>query len=270
MDSSPESVNEEESLKKAYQKYEARQLEKEQHDFIPSNDSTGYKKLSFDSDLYGTHFNESTSIESQLYWNDGLHGVEGYINNFEVSVDSKALSLSHNESRFDVIQELVFPHEGGVSNHPNDRGGLTNKGITKETFNSYAEIDLGIMPAKQNLTNEQASIIYKKRFWSPLKADEINSFSLSYALYDFHINAPGQAVKILQKSINSLGGNLIVDNKMGVKTITAINNISPQKLFNEYKKNRITYYIQRVANNPEQGVFLKGWLNHVNNIKFES
>ncbi|MCS6267364.1 MAG: hypothetical protein H2174_07330 [Vampirovibrio sp.] len=37
------------------------------------------------------------------------------------------------EKSFEKILEL----EGGVSDHPNDRGGLTHFGITQETYGIY-------------------------------------------------------------------------------------------------------------------------------------
>lgn len=174
-------------------------------------------------------------------------------------------------SNFDKIQNRVFDHEGGFCNHPNDFGGYTNKGITLDTFKQYAQVDFGLDPTIDNLkklTNEQAAVIYKKYFWDPIKADEINSLSIAYALYDFHVNAPGNAVKLIQISINSLGGKLVVDNKMGPKTITAINKMEPHKLFDVYQRKKTEYYITRAHTIPGQKVFLNGWLKR-NQIKFE-
>ena len=82
------------------------------------------------------------------------------------------------------------------------------------------------------------------------------------------MNAPSQAVQLMQKTVNSLGGKLIVDNKMGINTINAINKLDSHQLFDAYQKNRIDYYTQRVNTLPSQKVFLNGWLNRVNSIKF--
>ena len=83
------------------------------------------------------------------------------------------------------------------------------------------------------------------------------------------MNAPSQAVKILQKTVNSLGGNLIVDNKIGSASIKAINMIPSRKLFDEYQKKRVEYYVDRAKNISSQKQFLGGWLSRVGNIKFE-
>lgn len=228
-------------------------------------------------DLYGLEFN-SELLHSGKFDFDGnvpwryKHGVKQFINDPIGSIDAMRLSQDSNTSNFDLLQNLIFDHEGGIVEHPNDLGGFTNKGITIGTFKSYAQIDLGVAPTLMNLkkiTNEQATIIYKKRFWEPLRADEINSMSLAYALYDFHVNAPGNAIKIMQQSINHLGGKLIVDNKMGLKTLKEINKVKAHELFKLYQENRINYYINRVEKIPDQKVFLNGWLERVDKIKFE-
>ena len=201
-----------------------------------------------------------------------LYGSKSFIFDPNVSVDAMGLGLVNSVSNFYLLQNHIFEHEGSMSHHPNDAGGYTNKGITFATFEQYAQIDVGVKPTLDNLkklTNEQASVIYKKRFWDPIKADDINSLSLAYSLYDFHVNAPGQAVKLMQKSVNFLGGELVIDNKMGSKTIKAINGVDAHKLFDVYQQKKIDYYTQRVIMIPTQRVFLNGWLNRINNIKFE-
>jgi lysozyme family protein len=191
------------------------------------------------------------------------------------SLSVKQASLLKNNkvesSLFDFCQSHILEHEGGISNNENDIGGYTNKGITLKTFEIYAESDLGIKPTILNLeklTNEQAGLIYKKHFWDPIQADKIHSKSIAYALYDFHVNAPSQGVKIMQESVNMFGGNLIVDNKIGIKTIKEINRINPKDLFDVYQSNRIQYYKNRVESDDGQKIFLKGWIGRVNSIKF--
>ena len=198
-------------------------------------------------------------------------GVRGDTLTQEISALKESPAPS-SETNFDLLQIKIFGHEGGISNHPNDYGGYTNKGITFGTFKEFSKKDLGIEPTLhnlKNLTKEQAAIIYKKRFWEVIQADKIDSFSVAYTLFDFHVNAPGHAVEVMQQSINALGGKLLVDNKMGPKTIKAINGLDAHQLFDTYQKKRINYYINRVNKHPDQKVFLPGWLNRVDDIKFE-
>ena len=226
------------------------------------------------------YLNETSENEAVVFNGAGSLGVLGDVAYGEgqgggLGVGQGALVFSSQneikQGNFNLIQNLIFNHEGNISNNLNDFGGYTNKGITLSTFELHAQKDLGITPSLNNLkklTNEQAEIIYKKHFWDPLKADNINSKSVAYTLYDFHVNAPSQAVQLMQKTVNSLGGKLIVDNKMGINTINAINKLDSHQLFDAYQKNRIDYYTQRVNTLPSQKVFLNGWLNRVNSIKF--
>ena len=50
------------------------------------------------------------------------------------------------DKNFEKIVQLVFGSEGGFSNHPNDRGGRTNYGVTQATY--YARL-----PQRQRLYN---------------------------------------------------------------------------------------------------------------------
>ncbi|WP_155823878.1 glycoside hydrolase family 108 protein [Legionella shakespearei] len=210
----------------------------------------------------------SETFAKNHYWNEKSHGVEQFLDDSIMNLNE----FEYKSSNFELLQNNIFKHEGKFVDNKNDLGGPTNKGITLNTFKRYAQSDLGIKPTLENLKNiteEQATIIYKKRFWDPLKADDIKSLSIAYTLYDFHVNAPAHAVKKMQESVNDLGGDLIVDNIMGSKTIKSINSIEPQKLFELYQQKRIQHYINRVHEKPSQKEFLNGWIERVKNIKFE-
>ena len=89
------------------------------------------------------------------------------------------------------------------------------------------------------------------------------------ALYDFHVNAPSNAVKIMQITLNSMGEKLTVDNHIGEKTIKAINNVNPRDLHRLYQKNRAQYHIEDARKNPKQRSFIRGWLNRIKDMKYE-
>ncbi|MGQ3891435.1 glycosyl hydrolase 108 family protein [Legionella sp. CNM-4043-24] len=196
----------------------------------------------------------------------------GALTEIKIPFRIKSSSVNLDRDRFSLIQKQIFGEEGGVSNHPNDLGGFTNRGITFDTFKKFAESDLGVKPTLSNLRNltiEQATIIYKNRYWDPLCGDEIESLSVTHVFYDFHVNS-GQAVRLMQEAVNQLGGSLIVDNKMGPKTISEINKIDPRRLHELYKEKRINFYMDLVKIKPSQKVFEEGWIKRVNKIKYRS
>src|SRR5690606_23597383 len=93
----------------------------------------------------------------------------------------------------------------------------------------------------------------------------------------------GNAVKVLKRTLNSLGYSLTVNGTMDTATINAINEYSDiLNLYNTYKANRLVYYQDLVdksvskyqENNPEATQaqinsktlkkYLNGWTNRVN------
>ena len=58
------------------------------------------------------------------------------------------------------------------------------------------------------------------------------------------------------------------DGVVGPLTIAAVNKQSPADLFARIKAARITFLNDIVKNNPSQKIFLKGWINRLNDLKF--
>lgn len=180
----------------------------------------------------------------------------------------------------------VINTEGGFVNDPIDSGGATNKGISWKVWTSNASSVLGVQPTLENLaalTNEQAKKIYKSLYWDSVRCGEINDGDLRYLLFDFNVNSGGNAVKILKRTLNSLGHNLTVNAIMDDETINAINNFGDiVTLYNTYKQERIeflqeivnksvTKYLEKKPNATQQQInsktqkrFLEGWMNRAN------
>lgn len=60
-----------------------------------------------------------------------------------------------------------------------------------------------------------------------------------------------------------------VDGKVGAKTIEAINSANSKALFDKIKAKRLQFVDNIVKRDPTQKVFLKGWQNRINAIKYE-
>lgn len=168
---------------------------------------------------------------------------------------------------FDAFLPTLLKHEGGLVDHPNDPGGLTNKGITLKTFEAYAQKALGIQGTADNLkklTNEQAGKIYKMYYWDPIKGDRYECQELANIIFDFYVNAGGNATKLLQKVLNDMGAKLTVDGAIGEGTFKAMASFNVVDVYQNYKEARKKYYEEISTKNPKLQVFLKGWLNRVN------
>lgn len=154
----------------------------------------------------------------------------------------------------------VLHWEGGISNHPMDKGGLTAYGITQKTYSYYYEGSV------RDITMDQVEAIYRTGYWNKIKGDEINSQSVAELLFDMAVNS---GVRTASVTIQRLVG-ADADGIIGRKTLQAINSRNPQELFNAFKKKRIEFYEDIVKRSPSQKVFIKGWLNRVNSYKFNN
>ncbi len=88
---------------------------------------------------------------------------------------------------------FVFESEGGLSEDPNDKGGLTKYGISQR---SYPKLDI------RNLTRQQAELIYKVDYWHASAADS-QPWPLCLIVLDTAVlHGVGRAVEWLRKTNN--------------------------------------------------------------------
>ncbi|TWP31153.1 hypothetical protein ETU08_03460 [Apibacter muscae] len=165
----------------------------------------------------------------------------------------------------------MLEHEGGYVDHPNDSGGPTNKGITIGTWEAYAKIDLGIDPTLENLkkiTNEQATKIYRKRYWEPKGFCKINNDKIGLMVYDWTITSGGAGKEIQKLLVNEFSQSITIDGVIGTNTIKAMNNVQDQnKLLNRIAEIRKQYYTNLAYDKngkpTKNYIFLNGWLTRV-------
>jgi len=188
--------------------------------------------------------------------------------------------------RFDDVFRVVLGFEGGYVNDSDDRGGETNYGITASTLNSAK--NKGWVPFNitiKDIKLEYAKTIYKKGYWDAIQANSL-PHPLDLILFDSAVNhGPNAAVKLLQKSLNTLlpYTELKVDGIIGPLTLRAVNDYAGlQDAPGSHNKsnirylcidvliNRIELYLSIVLNNKSQEKFLKGWLNRVFKLKSQA
>ncbi|KPC52581.1 glycoside hydrolase family 108 protein [Amantichitinum ursilacus] len=174
-------------------------------------------------------------------------------------------------AQLDLFFKHLLEFEGGFVNNPADPGGATNKGITLATFQIHAQPLLGIPPNLANLkalTDEQAFKIYKAAYWDVLHGDEIPDQPLAEILFDFYVNAGGNAVRLLQKLLNEkpTGAMLNADGLFGAATLKALLAAEPVDLYRRYKAGRRAYYQDLAARRPALAQFLKGWLRRTDSF----
>ena len=94
--------------------------------------------------------------------------------------------------------------------------------------------------------------------------DKIECTRVAQIFVDWAVNSGVKtAIKAVQKIVGTTP-----DGIMGPITLKAINTYGPHTLFDKIKEARIKFYEDIVEENPSQKVFLKGWLNRIDEFKW--
>lgn len=156
----------------------------------------------------------------------------------------------------------MLQSEGGYVNHPADRGGATNRGVTQLTYDTYRRIHgLPIQDVRQ-LTEEEVQAIYSKGYWQTTSCDHL-PWPVNLVVFDCAVNSgPLRAAKMLQQELG-----VVADGAIGPKTLAAVAAVDPIQLATRYLDRRDEFYGAIVKGNPSQSVFLKGWLNRTSRLR---
>ena len=152
--------------------------------------------------------------------------------------------------------EDVIEREGGFVNHPYDRGGPTNMGITLRTLAAWRGKVTTAWDVK-NLTKEEAMEIYKSVYWeAPGFVKLYRDFCVASVLFDAAVHhGPTQAIKFLQQAVGTK-----TDGLLGPKTIAATDQLDDKSLIGRFSASRIQLIGQLITRDPRQAVFAEGWL----------
>lgn len=140
-----------------------------------------------------------------------------------------------------AIASGIIDREGGLSDHPSDKGGLTKFGISQRAYP-----DLNI-PA---LTRAQAQALYIKDYIRAYKLHELSNVQNAEILADAFVN--GFPLKRLQRLLR-----VTPDGTIGPQTLRAMDTVSAKQLLDW----RLDWYVQ-IAGHP----FLAGWVNRLRKL----
>lgn len=171
----------------------------------------------------------------------------------------------------DKLIDEVIAREGGYVNHPNDRGGPTNFGITQQVAKAY-----GYDGDMKGLPRSTAVAIYRERYWTGPKFDQLAAIfpEVGHEIFDTGVNM-GQATvaKFVQRVLNVCNRgatdypDIPVDGGVGKLTLAAANGLKARRgaAAGEVLRKAIdglqaARYIEIAENNPSQESFAYGWL----------
>jgi lysozyme family protein len=174
---------------------------------------------------------------------------------------------------FDLYIDDLLKREGGYVNHPADRGGPTNWGITEQVARAF-----GYHGEMEQMPRSVAKQIYVERYWRSPGFDQVNEHSAAVAeeLLDTGVNmGPAVAGRFLQRALNVLNlesktyPDVAVDGAIGRMTIAALR----AYLAHRGKDGHVVLcralnclqgarYIEIAEGRASQEAFVHGWFLH--------
>lgn len=154
---------------------------------------------------------------------------------------------------------LMFGHEGGYVNDPNDPGGPTKFGITQKTLAAHRGRKVGAADV-QALTLQEAETIYRRSYWSQSGGDLLPS-GIDYLVFDFGVNSgPSKAVKTLQAVVG-----VAQDGGVGEMTADAVDGYPGglAKLVDDYSDRRLAF-LKGLKGWKHYG---RGWSRRVSDVR---
>lgn len=162
---------------------------------------------------------------------------------------SQVDTVKHTTKGYKDAVERALKHEGGYSDHPADKGGKTNFGITEAVARQH-----GYKGDMRALSRDFAIDVYKKSYWDKVRAGEFQ-FAVGFQLFDACINhGQRNAIKIAQRAVGVKDDGII-----GPVTIQAIQDIDPSVFIVCFNAERIKFYTSLST----WGSFGRGWARRV-------
>lgn len=166
------------------------------------------------------------------------------------------------------LKPFILKWEGGFVNDPDDLGGATNKGVTFATYKEYRRrkgLPAPSVDDLKNISDEEWTEILKNTYWDRWQADRIENQSVANILVDWVWASGVHGIKRPQKILG-----VTVDGIVGDKTIAALNAMDPMSLYFQIKNDRIKFIDEICKARPANEKFRKGWMNRINDFKFEA
>lgn len=154
---------------------------------------------------------------------------------------------------------LVLVHEGGYSNHPDDPGGPTMKGIIQRVYDGYRRGKGLPTRSVRELERGELEEIYRKNYWDAARCDELPP-GIDYVVFDGAVNSgPAQSAKWLQRALG-----LSADGTIGEVTLSAARAFPNRVMLVDEICDRRLAMLQALRTWP---VFGKGWGRRVSDVR---
>lgn len=142
--------------------------------------------------------------------------------------------------------------EGGISNNPLDRGGLTANGFTQRTYDTYRLTTGKPKRSVELIEDDEKTAIARDLFWASCNCDLLPD-DLALAVFDMAFNSgPWNAKLTLQRAVR-----VRADGVIGPATVAAVKATPDVAL--RFLEKRMAYIQDVISTAPSQVAFLEGW-----------
>lgn len=164
---------------------------------------------------------------------------------------------------------FVLSHEGGLSEDPDDPGGVTRWGISlgflRRAGDPAGDIDRdGDVDADdvRAVTHDFAADIYRRQWWDRYGYARINDPGIAVKIFDLAVNmGPAPAHRCLQRAVRACWFAVADDGVFGPKTLAAVNAADPRLLMAALKSEAAGHYRALIAARPSLAKYERGWAN---------
>lgn len=161
-------------------------------------------------------------------------------------------------SRFATCLAETLKWEGNFSNHPQDTGGATMKGVIQRVYDAWREQSGKPRQTVRNITDDELNAIYEQNYWAVVRGDEM-PVGLDLCVFDYGVNSgPARAVRYLQQVLG-----IAQDGHMGPVTIAAANAADPAETVKKLCAARRSF-VRQIKSYPTFG---KGWNRRIDGIE---
>jgi lysozyme family protein len=168
----------------------------------------------------------------------------------------------------DQMLDDILRREGGYTNHPADKGGPTNFGVTQAALAAYRREAVSAEDVR-TMTKAEAKAVYTADYFLKPRINllpaEIQPF-----VFDCAVNhGPVQAIRFVQQVCTQLDTRpLGVDGRCGPATAGRVCEIivnfgDHRELLRALVERRRQFYLDLIARKPSQEAFRKGWMNRL-------
>lgn len=189
---------------------------------------------------------------------------------------------------FEIAYGETAIFEGGYVNDPVDKGGETHLGIARKfngDWKGWSIVDQikakhpNDYKARINANGKLAELakdLFRKRYWNPIRGDEIPDQHIANKVFDTGVNmGVSRTVKFLQQGLNLLNRNqknysdVDIDGKLGDATLNALVQFlkleqdKPDYLLKLLNLQQASHYVDIMKRDSTQERFARGWLNRV-------